>query len=114
MHDVLAGLIAAPISALTAVLAGAVLGALFYTGLWWTVRHIAEFRRPGLSVMASMLLRMGLALGGFYFVADNQWTRLLLCLLGFLLSRVAVMWLTRVPANPQREPTTLTGTRHAP
>jgi F1F0 ATPase subunit 2 len=114
MHDAIAGLMAAPISALAAVLAGALLGVLFYAGLWWTVSRVARFTRPGLSVMASLLVRMGAALGGFYVVADGQWARLLLCLLGFVLSRATVTWLTRLPASPPKLLRAAPGTRHAP
>lgn len=78
-----------------ALASGALLGAIFFGGLWWTVRHAATFRQPGASVFASWLLRMGITLVGFYVVADGQWQRMLLCLLGFTLARVSVMRLTR-------------------
>jgi hypothetical protein len=38
---------------------------------------------------------MSIVLAGFYFVSGGQLRRLLLCLLGFVIARVAVMWLTR-------------------
>jgi F1F0 ATPase subunit 2 len=95
-----------------ATLCGALLGAFFYGGLWWTVRRLTTSRRPALAVFTSMLLRMGVALGGLYIVGRNDWVRLLSCLLGFLLARVAVTWFTRrwatTPAGQ------LTGLRHAP
>lgn len=119
MHEALAALAAAPLGPVTAVLAGAMLGAVFYAGLWWTVRRAATFRRPGLSVLASLLLRTGFALAGFYRVAGGEWLRLLLCLAGFVLARVAVTWLTRVPSaaearTPAARTPAATGTRHAP
>ncbi|WP_293640775.1 VirB8/TrbF family protein [Polaromonas sp.] len=40
---------------LLAVLAGAAIGAVFYGGLWWTVRRAAKFRRPGLAVLSVVL-----------------------------------------------------------
>lgn len=94
---------------LWAIAAGFVLGLLFYGGLWWTVRHAADFRRPALTVLGSALLRMGAALGGFFAVADGDWSRMLLCLLGFLLARLAVTWATRPPSPSAPE-----GARHAP
>lgn len=95
-----------------AMLSGIVLGTLFYGGLWWTVRRLATSRRPALAVFASMLLRMGVALGGLYLVGRNDWVRLLSCLLGLVLARVAVTWLSRRwPADPIVQ---LTGLRHAP
>ena len=83
---------------LTLILAGMVgiiLGAIFFGGLWWTVRRGVSSRRPALWFFFSMLLRMSITLGGFYFVARGQWQRLVLCLLGFVMARLAVTRLTR-------------------
>ena len=49
-------------------------------------------------LLASAVLRIGVALGGFYLVAGGDWARMLLCLLGFLLARLAVTWATRLPS----------------
>ena len=68
MHELFASLIAAPLGVLLPVVGGAVLGLVFYCGLWWTVRRAATFQHPGLSMLTSMLLRMGITLGGFYLV----------------------------------------------
>ncbi|MEO8159155.1 MAG: ATP synthase subunit I [Betaproteobacteria bacterium] len=90
--------------ALTLVLAGtagAALGAVFFGGLWWTVRRAAASRRPALLFFGSLLLRMSVALTGFYFVSDGHWQRLLLCLLGFVMARLVVTWLSQ-PAGDSR------------
>ena len=79
--------------------AGSLLGAMFYGGLWWTVRRAVPSKRVALWFLGSLLLHMGLALAGFYFVAGAHWQRLLLCLLGFVLARLAVTWLTRPPQD---------------
>ncbi len=76
-------------------LAGGALGAIFFGGLWWTVRKGVSSPRPALWFLSSMLLRMSIALTGFYFVGRGQWERLLVCLLGFIMARLGVMWLTR-------------------
>jgi F1F0 ATPase subunit 2 len=81
-----------------AVLAGGGLGAIYFGGLWWTVRRAMSFRRPAASMLVSALLRMSVALGGFYLVAAGRWERLLLCLLGFVVARAAVTRLARPPA----------------
>ena len=78
-----------------ALVAGVLLGAVFYGGLWWTVRRGISSDRVAFWFFGSLLLRMGLALAGFYFVADGDWQRLLLCLLGFFMARLAVTRLTR-------------------
>lgn len=79
--------------------AGVLLGVIFFGGLWWTVRRGAVSPRPAWWFLGSALLRMGIALTGFYLVADGHWQRLLACLIGFILARLLVTRLTRPPAN---------------
>ncbi len=75
--------------------AGVGLGAIFFGALWWTVRRGAASQRPARWFFGSALLRMSIALAGFYLVAGGQWERLVACLLGFVTARLAVTWLTR-------------------
>ena len=75
--------------------AGAALGALFFGGLWWTVRKGLSSKRPAFWFFGSLLLRMSMALGGFYAVSGGHWERLLVCVLGFALARLLVARLTR-------------------
>lgn len=82
---------------LWAGMAGITLGTIFYGGLWWTVRQSMASPRPTLWVFASLSVRMGIALAGFYFVAGTHWERLLVCLLGFIVARGGVTWVTRLP-----------------
>lgn len=79
--------------------AGTGLGAIFFGGLWWTVRRCVVSRRPSLWLLGSLLLRMSIALAGFYFVGHRNWERLVACLIGFVMARLAVMWLTRSPGE---------------
>jgi F1F0 ATPase subunit 2 len=92
--------------------AGLLLGAIFYGGLWWTVRKGVTSKQPALWFLISMPLRMSIALTGFYFVSGGRWPRLLLCLCGFIMARLVVIWLTRPQRNspPRPEPEA----RHAP
>jgi F1F0 ATPase subunit 2 len=90
------------------VLAGVGLGAIYFGGLWWTVRRALSLRRPAVSILVGALLRMSVALSGFWFVAGGNWQRLLLCLLGFVVARAAVTWLA--PAGLAAAPAIL----HAP
>jgi F1F0 ATPase subunit 2 len=83
-----------------AAIAGGALGAIFFGGLWWTVRRGIRSRRPALWFLGSLLLRTGIVLAGFYFAADRQWERVLVCLLGFVMARLAVTRLTRRNPNP--------------
>jgi F1F0 ATPase subunit 2 len=92
--------------------AGALLGAIFFGGLWWTVRKGAASARPALWFLGSLLARMTLVLAGFYAVAGAHWHRLLLCLLGFLAARLIVTRMTRLPER--HTPCSTQEARHAP
>ena len=83
-----------------ALVAGLMLGAIFFGGLWWTVRKGVFSKSPALWFLGSMLLRMGIVLAGFYFVGRGDWQRLVTCLLGFIIARFIVMRLTRTPIEP--------------
>jgi F1F0 ATPase subunit 2 len=78
-----------------ALVAGLLLGAIFFGGLWWTVRKGVSSKNPAIWFFGSMLLRMGIVLAGFYFVGRGDWRRLVSCLLGFIVARFIVMRLTR-------------------
>lgn len=75
--------------------AGAVLGVMFFGGLWWTVQKGVSSKQPALWFSLSLLLRMSIALAGFYFVGGSDWKRLPSCLLGFVLARIAVTLASR-------------------
>ena len=88
-----------------ALVAGLLLGAIFFGGLWWTVRKGISSKSPARWVLGSMLLRMGIVLAGFYFVGRGDWRRLVSCLLGFIIARFIVMRLTRPPVEQQNSAT---------
>ena len=79
--------------------AGGGLGAVFFGGLWWTVRKGVSSPRPALWFLGSLLLRMSIALAGFYFVGRGHWERLVACLLGFVIARFIVTRLTGPSVN---------------
>ncbi len=85
--------------------AGLVLGAIFFGGLWWTVRKGLTAKQPALWFFGSTLLRMGIALAGFYYIGRGDWRRLIACLAGFVIARFVVTWLTRAPAEDHGSPT---------
>jgi F1F0 ATPase subunit 2 len=95
-----------------ALVAGAGLGAIFFGGLWWTVRKGIASKQPALWFFGSLLLRMSIVLAGFYFVGLGHWQRLIACLLGFVLARFVVQLLTGPPVGLQNSPAQ--ETRHAP
>jgi F1F0 ATPase subunit 2 len=83
---------------------GAVLGAIFFGGLWWTVRRGVSSNQPALWFLGSLVLRMSIALSGFYLVGRGHWERLIACLIGFVLARLAVTWMTRHSGQKQSQP----------
>ena len=90
---------------------GVLLGAIFFGGLWWTVRKGLSSNQPALWFLGSLLLRSSLVLAGFYLVARGHWERVVVCLLGFVAARLIVTRLTRAAEKPAYwEPEA----RHAP
>lgn len=81
------------------MLAGGVLGVLFFGGLWWTVKRGVSSTQPALLFSVSILLRTIVVLIGFYFIGGGHWSRLLACLLGFIIARFIVMRLTDMQAG---------------
>jgi F1F0 ATPase subunit 2 len=102
---------------LLASFAGLLLGAIFFGGLWWTVQRALSAQQPALWFLGGLMMRMGIALAGFYVVADGHWERLLACLSGFVVARLAVTRMTRIPPSripPSRLSASATGTIRAP
>ena len=106
-----------PLSWMLAAVAGLLIGAFFFGGLWWTVRKGLSSQHPALLFTASLLLRMGVAMVGIYWVGQAfghsteqpAWPPLMLCLLGFVLARPLVLGLTRSRPPPR----SATEARHA-
>ena len=93
-------------------MAGLLLGAVFFGGLWWTVRLGVASRRPALLFLGSLLLRTAVVVAGFYFVGDAHWQRLLACLFGFVIARIIVTRFAGPPLEHYNTPTKEPG--HAP
>ena len=95
-----------------AVTTGAVLGVIFFGGLWWTVRKGISSKQPALWFFASLGVRMTVVLLGFLLIGRGHWQRLLACLAGFILARLFVTWKTRPLSLTQLRQTQ--GASHAP
>jgi F1F0 ATPase subunit 2 len=93
-----------PLVLLMAWVAGCALGAAFFAGLWWTVRHSLSARHPALWILGSLLVRMAMLLVGFYFVADGQWQRLLACTLGFVTAKLLATRMALAPKEARHAP----------
>jgi len=84
--------------------AGGALGAIFYGGLWWTVRRGLVSQRPALWFGGSLLFRLSVVMAGFYAVSGGHWERLLPCLLGFIMARLVVTRMTRPAPEASHAP----------
>ena len=88
------------LSLLLALVTGVLLGAMFFGGLWWTVRKGILSKRPALWFFGSLMLRTSITLAGFYLIAHSHWERMLVCLLGFAIARLIVKRITREAEKP--------------
>jgi len=78
-----------------ALIAGMMLGAIFFGGLWWTVRKGVSAKHPAFWFFGSMLLRTCIVVLGFYFILGDSWQYLLAGLLGFIAARLIAVRLSR-------------------
>jgi len=91
-----------PLQMMLSLVAGLLLGAIFFGGLWWTIRKGLSSPRPAMLFLSSAVLRMSIVVAGFYFVSNGLWQRLLACMAGFIIARLAVTWLTRSKQKEDR------------
>ena len=99
------------LSLVLALATGVLLGAIFFGGLWWTVRKGVSSKQPALWFFGSLLLRTSIALAGFVFIARGRWEGLPVCLLGFVMARLIV---TRLAREAEPPPHQAQEARHAP
>jgi F1F0 ATPase subunit 2 len=95
-----------------ALLGGSLLGGFFFGGLWWTVRRGLASQSPARWFFGGMMLRMSIALAGFYYIGREDWQRWLACLIGFVAARQVVNRLIWIPADQQKS--TAPAIRYAP
>ncbi|MEO8339364.1 MAG: ATP synthase subunit I [Nitrospirota bacterium] len=82
---------------LVAFLVGVLAGAVFFGGLWWTIRRALLSDLAGLWFAGSFLVRAAIALAGFYVAGQGDWRRLICSVAGFLVARLLVVRFTRSP-----------------
>lgn len=85
---------------LLSLTAGLLLGVFFFGGLWLTVRKAIQMQTPQLWFFASFLVRMAVALLGFYSISQTgQWQSLASALLGFIIVRLLFINVKTGPVN---------------
>lgn len=78
--------------------AGMLLGLFFFGGLWLTVRNALHAKIPALWFLLSFVVRMAVALVGFYAISKTgHWQSLVAALVGFVIVRVVLI---RVQTKP--------------
>lgn len=80
---------------------GALFGAFFFGGLWWTVQKGLKSEWPAVCFLGSLLLRTVSILVGFYVVSRGEWLKLAVCLIGFMVARFMII--TRIDRTPVDE-----------
>ncbi len=72
------------------LVAGSLIGFLYFSGLWQTVQRLPDAPRPWRLLAVSYLQRLVLALGGFYLLMDGAWERLAAAVGGFIIVRIVM------------------------
>ncbi|GAB2919940.1 hypothetical protein GCM10027181_19000 [Rheinheimera gaetbuli] len=101
----------AAVYALLGLAAGAVLGAGYFAGLWWTVRQLGSSNYPGLMCCSSLLIRVGTVMLGFYLLLLISLYSAALALPGFVLARLFAI---RVVQRTEQPDATIHNSRYAP
>ena len=71
---------------------GCLLGLVFFVGLWLTVRQLERTRYPAVLALSSLLLRFGLVLASFSWLAElGNWHYLLAAITGFTIAQLATL-----------------------
>lgn len=83
------------VSMIVAFVAGIALGIIFFGGLWFTVKKVIVAKTPVLWLSISFILRVSITALGFYMIGAGNWQNLLICLLGFIVARLAVIHFTK-------------------
>jgi F1F0 ATPase subunit 2 len=80
------------------LIAGGLIGLVYFGGLWVTVQRLATSKRPALLALGSFLLRSFVVISVFYLVMDGRLERLAALMIGFFIARRVL--LTRL--RPER------------
>lgn len=70
--------------------AGTLLGCGFFYSLWFSVRKGLQSSSPIIWFVGGVLLRMGITVGVFYWISNNDIWRLTVCLIGFIVARLVI------------------------
>ena len=66
---------------------GAILGLIYFGGLWLTVRRLMTVKHQAILMLCSFVVRNALMVIGFFPVIKQGWQYALICLAGFTVVR---------------------------
>lgn len=78
---------------------GFAVGILYFQGLWLTLSRYGGTDHFGAKLLVSFLLRLSLAIAIFFYCMQDDWRRLLLLLVGFLIARQMMIRRLRQPSS---------------
>lgn len=81
-----------PLSIATGLAAGALMGGLYFGGLWWSVLKIKTVERKKLFLFFSWLFRCVFLCGGLFFLANHNSQMLLGAAVGLLSVRFVIVY----------------------
>lgn len=85
------------VAVVLAAISGLLIGALYFSALWWAVRRIVAARYPALLVAGSFLIRGALAAAAIVFVSGGRPLPLLAAVAGFLVGRTLLIRIVGAP-----------------
>ena len=91
-----------------ALIAGLLMGTVYFGGLWLTVQRLRDARRPALLALVSLVGRLAMTLLVLYLVTGGQWAGIGIYLLGFFIMRTILVWRW----GPRTSPTAKEGNIH--
>lgn len=90
------------LAAMTVV--GFAVGLVYFQGLWLTLSRYSGKKNFSSKLFVSFLIRLTLAIGVFYYCMQDDWQRLILLLIGFLIARQVMIRRLGEPAPAAKPP----------
>lgn len=90
-------------SLILSLIAGFLLGAFFFGGLWWTTKKAVLSKSPALWFIVSTVVRLGITIACFYLISHDHWERTLICLFGFIIARTIITRYIQTPEVKQNQ-----------
>ena len=70
-----------------ALMVGICTGLFYFSGLWWTLQQLPNYRYPAMWILGSFLIRAGVSVVIFYWATGGRWEQVVVGLGGFTLVR---------------------------